>query len=104
MSSESKTESKPGYKSELLLFVQQRAQEDGRRNSELEKYMFYINEFNESWKLKNKKAPFTGKMSWGKYKGKTVQDVAGFDLDYLRWVTGSGYATNDLKEEIAKYT
>lgn len=44
-------------------------------------------------------------MPFGKYKGKTVDEVASFDLSYLRWMVKQDYlnAYPDTKTLISKY-
>jgi uncharacterized protein (DUF3820 family) len=44
-------------------------------------------------------------MPFGKYKGKTVEEVASFDLNYLQWMAKQEYlnAYPDTKTLISKY-
>lgn len=40
------------------------------------------------------------KLNFGKYKGKTIAEVAEFDRKYLSWLTKQQWCFNDVKEEI----
>jgi uncharacterized protein (DUF3820 family) len=42
------------------------------------------------------------KFPFGKYKGKTLEEIATFDVGYLQWAVKQSWMFDDLKTEIKK--
>jgi hypothetical protein len=101
------TDAKPTYTACLLAYIEAQAHQDGVSPKRQRQFASYVRSFSKQWADENggsrpEKKPFDGTLTWGKYKGKSIEklakDVA--NHNYLRYVKESGYASEDVKDAI----
>lgn len=78
------------YTASLLDHVRSECDKAGVSAKRKGQFISMIQEFNLEWRAANPtsnhtKKPYDGTLSWGKYKGKKISQIAAIDSSYLRW-------------------
>jgi hypothetical protein len=78
------------YTASLLDHVRSECDKAGVSAKRKGQFISMIQEFNLEWRAANPtsnhtKKPYDGKMNFGRYKNKTISQVASIDPSYLRW-------------------
>ena len=103
------TDAKPTYTACLLAVMEKKAHKDGVSNKRLRQFQGYVREFAKEWaekadleKAARVSKPFDGTLSWGKFKGKSIETLAKNpeNHNYLRYVKDSGYASESVRDAI----
>lgn len=89
------SEPKPSYTKSLIQHLKDNDVDDS--------VIQQINKFSSKWALKmekeikNKPEKDSSVIHWGKYKGRKVNDIVGFDDDYLQWLLKGKYISESQR-------